>query len=40
MTMQNNRSSGSSYFSSMTGQLVAFGVVTIVLIVLAVMYVF
>ena len=26
MTMQNNESSGSSYFQSVTGQLLAFGV--------------
>jgi len=40
MTMQNNRSSGSSYFSSVTGQLLALGVVVAVLIVLAAVFVF
>jgi hypothetical protein len=38
--MQNNQSSGSSYFTSVTGQLLAFGITIIVLIVLAAMYVF
>jgi len=40
MTMQNNESSGSSYFQSLTGQLLAFGVAIVVLVVLAAIFVF
>jgi hypothetical protein len=40
VTMQDNQSSGSSYFHSVTGQLLAFGVGVLVLIVLAAVYVF
>jgi hypothetical protein len=39
MTM-NNQSSGSSYFQSVTGQLLAFGVGIVALIVLAAVFVF
>jgi hypothetical protein len=38
--MQNNQSSGSGYFQSVTGQLLAFGVAALALIVLAAVYVF
>lgn len=40
MTMQNNESSGSSYFQSLTGQFLAFGVAIVVLVVLAAIFVF
>jgi len=40
MTMQNNQISGSSYFQSVTGQLLALGVGVVVLIVLAAVFVF
>jgi|GEM_PF-849152 hypothetical protein len=40
MTMQNHQSSGSSYFQSVTGQLLALGVGVLVLIVLAAVFVF
>jgi hypothetical protein len=38
--MQNNQTSGSSYFQSVTGQLLALGVGIVVLIVLAAIFVF
>jgi hypothetical protein len=40
MTMQNNQSSGSSFFQSVTGQMLAFGVGIAALIVLAAVFVF
>lgn len=40
MTMQNHQSSGSSYFQSVTGQLLALAVGVVVLIVLAAVFIF
>jgi hypothetical protein len=40
MTMQNNQTSGSSFFQSVTGQMLAFGVGIVALIVLAAVFVF
>lgn len=40
MAMQNHPSSGSSYFQSVTGQLLMFGVGIVALIVLAAVFVF